>query len=682
MNSQRTALSMALAVALGVSLVAAPATALAAVKDGNYNLIIDNTPYTTKALFGSDGAWNSSFTFGCLPGTKGCGSQYMYDNGATSSGRGSGIAGDTYAGLTAARSQKGTAAGVINITVKNNGTTFGVNSFSVDTIAKTAGGAFAQYTDKSKTSGPDTVGVSGMSGAISGTTMTFDPTGRLGAVNTPTIVDAKWDIDDLSLSGTTAVSNGNTTAWQTFTTGTTTGPKGVITGTALHSLGDLNGDGVTDWGATLVSSGHVGSAWPGFFGATYYEAWNVTLLSSLTADPDASTTNAGTAVDIDVLANDTSPKKPITLTLPGTSTQGGTLSLVTVGSKEEVRYVPPSSFTGTDTFTYTDTDASGRTDTGKVTVTVNAVGTPVANNDTGTTKENQSVAIDVVANDGSTIDKSTVTITTPPTNGTVGVSLVGVVTYQPNPGFVGTDTFRYDAKDATGTATSNKATVTVTVNAAILSDTGTVQPGATAVSVGSSDGRLNSSQVPPDTKVAQACVGGCFDFKVTGLSAGAQAKVVLLPLSTPIPKGTVAYRKYKGTSWVNFDSSTGDSIASAPGSSSSCPAASSSQYVNGLQAGDSCVRLTITDGGPNDADGSANGTIADPGGVALVSSTSSTSTSSSSSGAGLLSTFQDAGGCTIASTRVDPRSGADWWLIGGVLATLGLRRRLRRRRRG
>ncbi len=285
MKLKRAALASAVGLALGAAL-ALPQAASAAVATGNYNMIINNTPYTTKALFGSDGAWNSSFTFGCLPGTKGCGSQYMYDNGATSSSRGSGIAGDTYAGLTTAQSQNGTAAGVINITVKNNGTTFGVNSFSIDTIANTAGGAFAQYTDPSKASGADTVGVSGMSGTFSGTTMTFDPTGRLGAVNTPTIVDAAWDVDDFSLSGTTAVSNGNT-AWQTFTTGTTTGPAGVITGTALHSLGDLNGDGVTDWGATLVSSGHVGSTWPGFFGATYYEAWNVDLLSAPVPIPAA-----------------------------------------------------------------------------------------------------------------------------------------------------------------------------------------------------------------------------------------------------------------------------------------------------------------------------------------------------------------------------------------------------------
>ena len=157
-------------------------------------------------------------------------------------------------------------------------------------------------------------------------------------------------------------------------------------------------------------------------------------------------------------------------------------------------------------------------------------------------------------------------------------------------------------------------------------------------------------------KVAQACVGGCFDFKVTGLSAGAQATVFLLPLSTPIPKGTVAYRTYKGTSWVNFDSSTGDSIASAPGSSSSCPAASSSQYVNGLQAGDSCVRLTITDGGPNDADGVANGVIIDPGGVAT-------------SGEKIL-TAKVGDGCSMSTAPVDPTERADWWLVASFLGAL------------
>ncbi|MDA8682931.1 Ig-like domain-containing protein, partial [Porticoccaceae bacterium] len=48
-----------------------------------------------------------------------------------------------------------------------------------------------------------------------------------------------------------------------------------------------------------------------------------------------------------------------------------------------------------------------------------------------------------------------------------------------------------------------------------------------------------------------------------------------------------------------------------------CPAASADNYSAGLVAGHNCVFLLIEDGGPNDVDGEANGTLVDPGGVAV-----------------------------------------------------------------
>ncbi|CUS37543.1 hypothetical protein COMA1_40108 [Candidatus Nitrospira nitrosa] len=50
-----------------------------------------------------------------------------------------------------------------------------------------------------------------------------------------------------------------------------------------------------------------------------------------------------------------------------------------------------------------------------------------------------------------------------PTNGTLTLNSNGTFTYRPNTGFVGTDSFTYRASD--GTATSNLATVTITVTA-------------------------------------------------------------------------------------------------------------------------------------------------------------------------------------------------------------------------
>ena len=65
---------------------------------------------------------------------------------------------------------------------------------------------------------------------------------------------------------------------------------------------------------------------------------------------------------------------------------------------------------------------------------------------------------------GNTLNPATVTIVTPPANGSAVVNpATGAVTYTPNPGFVGpTNTFTYTVRDNLGVV-SNTATVTVTV---------------------------------------------------------------------------------------------------------------------------------------------------------------------------------------------------------------------------
>ncbi|MDG6027332.1 MAG: hypothetical protein E3K40_11615 [Candidatus Brocadia sp.] len=90
---------------------------------------------------------------------------------------------------------------------------------------------------------------------------------------------------------------------------------------------------------------------------------------------------------------------------------------------------------------------------------------PFANNDLAVTDQDTAVVINVIANDSDsdgTIDPSTVTVTSNPNNGIALANVGGTVTYTPNTGFTGTDTFKYTVKDNAG-AVSNEATVTVTV---------------------------------------------------------------------------------------------------------------------------------------------------------------------------------------------------------------------------
>ncbi|TDJ69381.1 MAG: hypothetical protein E2O38_13690, partial [Proteobacteria bacterium] len=123
------------------------------------------------------------------------------------------------------------------------------------------------------------------------------------------------------------------------------------------------------------------------------------------------------------------------------------------------------SLTATSTFILTCSGA-GRNAGQSVTVMVQppANQAPVANTDSATTAQDVALIIDVLANDtdadaGDTLTVSTVT---QPANGSV-VNNNTDVTYTPNTGFSGPDTFTYIATD--GTNVSNSATVTVMVTA-------------------------------------------------------------------------------------------------------------------------------------------------------------------------------------------------------------------------
>ncbi|MEL0586354.1 MAG: choice-of-anchor U domain-containing protein [Candidatus Thiodiazotropha sp. (ex. Lucinoma kazani)] len=124
--------------------------------------------------------------------------------------------------------------------------------------------------------------------------------------------------------------------------------------------------------------------------------------------------------------------------------------------------------------------------------------------------------------------------------------------------------------------------------------------------------------------------GGLFDFHINGiLVAGSSAKVVI-PQQQMIEPDSV-YRMLMPTGWQAFIEDNNNGISSAHGEAGQCPSPGDDVYTDGLTEGDWCVELTIEDGGPNDADGQANGTITDPGGVTTTLSEDSGSGSGSGS---------------------------------------------------
>ncbi len=112
-----------------------------------------------------------------------------------------------------------------------------------------------------------------------------------------------------------------------------------------------------------------------------------------------------------------------------------------------------------------------------------------------------------------------------------------------------------------------------------------------------------------------------FDFEIDRLRNSGQSAKLIITLSNPIP-ADAAYRKYSTTNgWQTFSENSGNEIASVISDASTCPPPGSTDYQSGLIEGASCLQLTLLDGGANDADGLANGSIRDPGAIAVRDST-------------------------------------------------------------
>lgn len=117
-----------------------------------------------------------------------------------------------------------------------------------------------------------------------------------------------------------------------------------------------------------------------------------------------------------------------------------------------------------DIFSWTVCDTDGNCASAGVITVVDCVDAPIANDDDACVSCAETIFIDVLANDdgnGSPLIGSTIIITTPPTNGSAGVS-GGQIVYTPISNFSGVDTLTYTVENGLG-ATSNEATVTIEV---------------------------------------------------------------------------------------------------------------------------------------------------------------------------------------------------------------------------
>ena len=110
-----------------------------------------------------------------------------------------------------------------------------------------------------------------------------------------------------------------------------------------------------------------------------------------------------------------------------------------------------------------------------------------------------------------------------------------------------------------------------------------------------------------------------FDFEIKNIQPFGRSVGIVIPLLTDVPSNAV-YRKFTiEHGWQSFVENGKNTVSSSSSLNGICPPPHSELYNVGLKVGDDCLLLLIEDGGPNDADTVANGTIDDPGGLAIIS---------------------------------------------------------------
>jgi gliding motility-associated-like protein len=196
----------------------------------------------------------------------------------------------------------------------------------------------------------------------------------------------------------------------------------------------------------------------------------VCLSAAATLVDDAIVVNEDDSVTIPIFDNDSD--LPNTGTLTTTDPANGTVTIDDNGTPNDpsddiVIYTPNPDFNGTDTFDYTVCDSFGACSTATVTVDV----LPIVDtlDDSVSTEVGTPIDIDILANDNDLPTTGTLT-TTNPLNGTVTINDGGTpndpsddfVTYTPDGGFEGTDTFEYTICDNLGNCDTATVTVIVT----------------------------------------------------------------------------------------------------------------------------------------------------------------------------------------------------------------------------
>ncbi len=180
-----------------------------------------------------------------------------------------------------------------------------------------------------------------------------------------------------------------------------------------------------------------------------------------TAQPDTFAVDEDVVLDVaapGVLGNDTDPEGDPMTALLETGPTNGALTLNADGS---FTYTPDPNFNGSDAFTYRATDGTTTSLVANVSIGVASVAdVPVADDQFAFVEVDSNLAVTLTGSDGDG-DPLDFAVTTGPVNGVLSGQAPDL-TYTPDPGYLGPDSFEFTASDAA--FSSDVATVSLFVH--------------------------------------------------------------------------------------------------------------------------------------------------------------------------------------------------------------------------
>lgn len=199
----------------------------------------------------------------------------------------------------------------------------------------------------------------------------------------------------------------------------------------------------------------------------------------------------------------------VAMPVSGTTTLAGTYGVLTIGADGQLSYAATTDAStalikgaqASDTFSYTITDPSGASSETQLTFNVTGANrAPTSAADSYTLTFGQALAVSAASgvlsndsdNDGDTLSAI---LQSGPSNGSLVLNTNGSFTYLPSAGFVGTDSFIYQASDGSALSASTQVSITVqapplTLDKKMFINEIAVNAGAATITINTNNGAL------------------------------------------------------------------------------------------------------------------------------------------------------------------------------------------------